>query len=313
MPEAKGSRISRELFLAGFGIELSAIDPWVIDRMTSMLEEHDYRSGERLFARGDPPEHIYFMQDGAVRMSKLGRAPWTFKGRWLLGVHDAMAEARSRDAHAVVDFPAMTVPIAGWLELLEDSPSLTRAGVTNSARGVARLEERLPSDPPRPPRVVSALSAKPNGPLSLVDRLAALVDVRMLRGAGVQALVDLAATSEEVFFHAGQVVFPRGVERERMVLVLEGEILSSRVDPDVERRHGPGDIVGGVNGFGPPALAWEATATAAGRGVAFSIEGWFDLMEEHFDLVRSTFSALMARRELLLEHLAEPSGELVLT
>jgi CRP-like cAMP-binding protein len=313
MPEPRGSRISRELFLAGFGMELTAIEPWVIDRMTSLLEEHDFRSGDMLFSRGDPPEFLYFMQDGAVRMSKPGRAPWTFQGRWLLGVHDAVAEGRSRDAQALVDFRAMKVPITGWMELLEDSASLARAAVINATRAVTRLEERSPSGPPRPPRVVSPLPAPTQGPLSLVDRLAALVDVRMLRGAGVQALVDLAATSEEVFFDRDQVVFPRGVEREHMILLVDGEVLSSRVDPALDRRYGPGDIVGGVNGFGAPALAWEARATVPGRGIAFPIEGWFDLMEEHFDLVRSTFSALMARRELLLEHLAETSGGLVLT
>jgi CRP-like cAMP-binding protein len=313
MPEPRDSRISRELFLAGFGIELASVDPWVIDRMTSLLEEQDFRSGDVLFTRGDPPAFLYFMQEGAVQMSKPGRAPWTFRGRWLLGVHDAVAEGRSRDAKALVDFRGMRVPITGWMELLEDSPSLARAAVMNAARSVSRLEERSPSGPPRPPRVMSPLLARALGPLSLVDRLAALVDVRMLRGAGVQALVDLAATSEEVFFDRDQIVFPRGAERERMVLLVEGEVLATRLDPAVERRYGPGDIVGGVNGFGQPSLAWEASATMPGRGIAFPIESWFDLMEEHFDLVRSTFSALMVRRELLLEHLAEASGGLVLT
>jgi CRP-like cAMP-binding protein len=312
MPEPRGSQISRELFLAGVGLELASVEPWIIDRMTSLLEEQDVRSGDLLYARGDPPLFLYFMHDGVVRMSKPGYAPWTFRGRWLLGVHDAVADGRSREARALVDFRAMKVPIAGWLELLEDSPSLTRAAVINGARAIARLEERSPSGPPRPP-VVSPLPAPPRSPLSLVDRLAALVDVRMLRGAGVQALVDLAATSEEVFFDGDQLVFPRGVARERMLLVVDGEVLSSRVDPAAERRYGPGDLVDGVSGFGPAALAWAARGTVPGRGIAFPIEGWFDLMEEHFDLVRSTFSALMARRELLLEHLAEASGGLVLT
>jgi hypothetical protein len=36
-------------------------------------------------------------------------------------------------------------------------------------------------------------------------------------------------------------------------------------------------------------------------------------MEEHFDLVSSTLSALGARRDLLIDHLAEESGDLVLT
>jgi CRP-like cAMP-binding protein len=314
MSDSGQRRISRELFLAGFGIALDEIDPWAIDRMTSLLDEQDFRAGDVLYSRGDAPDHIYFMQDGAVRMSKPGSSPWTFRGRWLLGVYDAFSEqGRTRDAVALTDFHTMHVSVPSWLELLEDNPRLARAAVTNSARGVAQLEERLPTGPPRPPRVVSPLGPARSARLSLVDRLAALVDVRMLRGAGVQALVDLAADSEEVSFERDQVILPRGVERDRMLLVVDGEVLSSRADPPVERRHVAGDIVGGVCAFGSPALAWEARALSPGVGIAFAIEAWFDLMEEHFDLVRSTLAALMRRRELLMDHLAEASGGLVLT
>jgi CRP-like cAMP-binding protein len=309
-----GLRISRELFLAGFGTQVASIEPWILDRMTSMIDEQDFRAGDLLFSRGDSPEFLYFMRDGAVQMSAPGKAPWTFRGRWLLGAFDAVSgQGRTRDAKVLADFHAMKVPIPGWMELLEDSPRLARAAVTNIALGVAQLEARSPTAPPRPPRVVSPLGTAHPGPLSLVDRLAALVDVRMLRGAGVQALVDLAAASEEVAFDRGLVLFPRGIERDRMILLVEGEVVCSRADPDVERRYGPGDIVGGACGFGQQALAWDAKATAPGRGVAFPIEAWFDLMEEHFDLVQSTMTALFVRRELLLEHVAEASGGIVLT
>jgi hypothetical protein len=58
---------------------------------------------------------------------------------------------------------------------------------------------------------------------------------------------------------------------------------------------------------------WQAQATAPTRAISFPIEALFDLMEEHFDLVRSTLAALGARRELLLEYLATQSRDLVLT
>jgi CRP-like cAMP-binding protein len=314
MPDPPPPRISREIFLAGLGLELDSIDPWVIDRMTSMLDDQDFRAGDVLFARGDPPEFLYFMDDGEVRLSRPGSAPWTFKGRWLIGVYDAFSEqGHARDAVAMTDFHAMKVPAAAWRDLLEDSPPLARGAVTNSARMVARLEERVPAGLPRSPRVTSSSRPPPPAPLSLVDRLAAMADVSMLRGAGVQALVDLAAGSEEVSFDRDEIVLQRGVERDRMILLVEGEVLSSRVDPAAERRYVPGDIVCGASAFGLPALAWEIRATSPARAIAFAIEAWFDLMEEHFDMVRSTLGAFLARRELLLEHLAEASGGIVLT
>ena len=281
--------------------------------MTSSLDESEFRAGDVLYARGEPPEYFYFMHDGAVQLSKPGSAPWTFKGRWFLGSQDAFSETgRTRDAVALTDFTAMRVPIVEWAGLLEDSPALARAAVLNNARSVARLEERVPAGLPRRPSLGSPRSTPP-GPLSLVDRLAAFLDVRMLRGAGVQALVDLAAGSEEIAFERDEVLLPRGVERDRLLLLVEGDVLSSRADPGVQRRHGPGDVVAGVASFGAHALPWQSQAASPGRAIAFSIEAWFDLMEEHFDLVRSTIMALVARRELLLDHLAESSGGIVLT
>jgi hypothetical protein len=218
-----------------------------------------------------------------------------------------------REAVALKDFHAMKVPITGWQDLLEDSPALARRAVMNSAAGLALLEERVPKGLPRPPRVVSPLGAAHPGALTLVDRLAALVDVRMLRGAGVQALVDLAAASEEVSFEKDQLLFPRGFERLHMLLLVDGEVQASRQDPAMERQYGPGDVVGGVSAFGPQALPWEVRALTFGRGIAFPIEAWVDLMEEHFDLVRSVLAALLVRRELILEHLAEAEGGIVLT
>jgi hypothetical protein len=39
------------------------------------------------------------------------------------------------------------------------------------------------------------------------------------------------------------------------------------------------------------------------------IEDWFDLMEEHFDLIRSALAELALIRESVLEEIAEKDGE----
>jgi len=311
MLDARRVRIGRELFLAGLGIPLDVLDSWAIDRLIWLLDEQPIHAGELLFSAGDPAEFLYFMRDGKVKMTREGAAPWTFEGRWLLGGFEALADRpRDRDAVALVDFSALRIPTSVWLDLLEDSFTLARGAVLNTALAVARLEDRVPADAPRatqdPPRVGS-------GPLTLVERLALLINVRMLRGGGVQALADLAAASEERSYGSGDRVLERGVERTHLHLVVHGEVEALRVDPGASRRYLPGDIVCGVASFGGPALAWEARAVAPTRVLSFPIELWFDLMEEHFDVVRSTLSAVAARRVLLLDHLAEQSGGLVLT
>jgi CRP-like cAMP-binding protein len=138
------------------------------------------------------------------------------------------------------------------------------------------------------------------------------MDVPMLRGAGVQALADLAAASQAVSFAQGDFLERPGAEREHLIYVVDGEVRAERADPPVVRHYGPGDLVGGAASLGG-VLAWEARAVTATQALAIPIEGLFDLMEEHFDLVRSAITAFGAERELLLDRLAATSGSVVLS
>jgi hypothetical protein len=194
--------------------------------------------------------------------------------------------------------------------LLEDSFQLACSAVVNGSRALMALEERFPAGLAKPPWPEQSIQA---GALSLLARLALLFGVRMVRGTGVQALADLAALSEELTFEPGEPVFRRGVPRGDFLLVVEGEVLAEREGPRLERRYGPGELVSAIATLAGVADAWPARAVTPVRGISFPIDALFDLMEEHFDLVRSTVAAIGARREELLEHLALEAGDLTLT
>ncbi|MGH7296269.1 MAG: Crp/Fnr family transcriptional regulator [Polyangiaceae bacterium] len=314
MIDERRVRIGREIFLVALGLPIETVDGWVIDRITGLLDELEIRAGQRLFSAGEPAEFLYFMRDGEIRYTREGGPSWTFKGRWVIGGYEAMGDRlATHTAVAVRDLHGMRVPIAPWIEMLEDSFQLARNAVINASRGLMHLEERVPFGAPSSPREPSTLATPPAGVLGLVDRLALLLDVRLLRSAGVQALADLAAVSEQVSFAPGDAILERGGPRERIIRIVDGEVFAQREAPTVERRYGPGDLVCGAAILGRVAEPWHARAVGAARGISLPLEALFDLMEEHFDLVRSTFAALGARRELLLEHLAARTDNLVLT
>ena len=314
MHEERLLRIGREIFLAALGLPLETVDSWVIDRLTTILDEQEVHSGQALVTAGEPAEFIYFMQDGQVRFTRDGGPSWSLRGRWLVGGFEAMADRPAvRTATAVGDFYAMRVRASAWVEMLEDSFQLARSAVVNGSRALARIEERVPTGAPVSPREASLLSTVPNGTLSLVERLALLLESRTLRAGGVQALADLAAVSKQVSFAPGDLIVKRGVELDHLIRVVDGDVLADREDPVVERHYGPGDLVCGAAILGHSADAWQARASSPTRGISFPVEALFDLMEEHFDLVRSTLAALGARRDLLLEYLAAKSDDLVLT
>jgi CRP-like cAMP-binding protein len=314
MPDAGPLRIGREIFLAAFALDLDKVDAWVVDRVASILEEAEVHAGQALFTAGDRPEFVYFMQDGEVRFTREGGPSWIQRGRWILGGFDALGDRPATyTATALGDFHGMKAPSASWVEMLEDSFPLARSAVVNAARVLMRLEERVPTGAPVSDRETSLLSSAPPGALSVVQRLALLVDLRMLRVTGVQALADLAADSQQVGFAKGELLFGQSGEREHLIRIVDGDVVAERDAPAMVRRYGPGDLVCGTAILGRVAGAWNARAMTPIRAISFPLEALFDLMEEHFDLVRSMLAAMGGRRELLLEHMASRSSDLILT
>jgi CRP-like cAMP-binding protein len=311
--DARLLRISRELFLAAFGIQQETMDSWVIDRLTSLLDEEDIQAGQTLCTVGEPLEFVYFMQNGSVQMTRAGASPWTFQGRWVLGGFEAYLERPlTRDATALTDFLAMKVRPNALLELIEDSFLLARSNVRFAAATVARLEERVPGGLPKPTGDSKSTPAGLRGSMSVVERLAFLAEVAMLRGAGVQPLVELAVSSRELTFELGEQLFERGVASQHILVLVDGEVHARRAESDATWHYGPRDIVCGAAAVDGTA-AWDVKAAAATHAISFPIEVWFELMDEHFELVRAALVALALRREALLDHLAEQSNGIVLT
>jgi CRP-like cAMP-binding protein len=308
-------RTSRELFLSILTGGTDDLETWVIDRMTSAVDEEDVEPGKRLFARGEQPEFIFFVRDGRVRLEREGSNPWVFEGRSVIGVFDALLE-RPHARTAVADTPlhVLKVRIEHWLDLLEDSFGLARAALANSVATVAAVEARRWKLDPKPQGSVLASVPPVEFPLAFVDRLAILAETPLVRGAGIQVLVELADSVEEVTFEPGEVLFEReesrGQSRGQAFLVLEGEALGDRNDPRLEVSFGPGSFVGGVASLGDPIIAWQARAVTRVRALSLPLEDWLDHMEEHFDLVRSALSALALMRETILDDLAARQGEL---
>jgi CRP-like cAMP-binding protein len=311
VPDPRLQRTSRELFFAVLTGGAANLETWVIDRMTSVVEEEDVPAGKRLFAEGEPPESIFFIRDGRLRLERDGATPWVFEGRTAIGVFDALLDRpHARTAIAETDLHLLKLRVDNWLELLEDSFGLARAALRNSVITVAGLEARRWATQDAPHGTVVARVPPVLGTLAFVERLAVLADVTMIRGAGIQVLVELADMMEEVTFEPGATIFERGNRRGEALLVLQGEAEGNRLDPALRVVFGPGSVVGGVASLGEPMLAWEARATTRVRALSMKLEDYFDLMEEHFDLVRSALSGMALEREAILDDLSTGQGEL---
>jgi CRP-like cAMP-binding protein len=301
--ESRLVRISREMLLGGLTQE--TIPGWALDRATGLFEEQALRAGHALYSSGDAADFIAFIREGRFEAAAPHGPTWRFEGSWVVGIFDALMERpHSRSIRLSSDAHVLRIRTDSWLELLEDCFELTYSLLLRAVQTTADLEERLEAKhPPSAALPVDRLTWEV-APLSLVERLALLVEIPLLRGAGVQTLTDLAANAEEHRFETGELVLERGKPRDRQLLVVAGEVVGARGQPERVRRYGRGDIVLGTAAFGPASQAWEARTAAPTRVLSFAERDWLELMEQHFDIARSAFAWVGSERERLLNALA---------
>jgi CRP-like cAMP-binding protein len=300
--------------LAALGGGAIDLEFWVIDRLTSLFEEEDVLAGQRVYAEGEHSEFIYFSREGRLRMVRQGHPSWTFEGRRVFGVFDmVIGRPHNRTAIALTDLHLLRLRAEHWLELLEDSFDVVRVGIGNSARITAGLEARRWATQAEPRGMaVATVPAALNSPLSFVDRLAIVATIDMLRSAGVQVLADLVGMMEERELEPGEVIYRRGRPASDTFLLLGGQVVAERSDPDIKVLFGPGSMIGGTASFGEPILGWEARALSKTRVLAMRLEDWYDTMEEHFDLARSALATLALQQEAILDDLAAETGDILL-
>lgn len=307
-------RITREILLTSFFGRASGFDePWILDRLAESVDEQEVSAGEVLFREGETAQHLYFMNEGRVRMRATGHPDWVYEGRWVIGTTDMVAaRRRARTATAEATTRLFRIPGNLWLDLMEDSFEAAVGALVGSARGTLALHTQIVPDGGFEQPRTSHLAVGDDALSSVVDRTLMLLDVPLFRGAGVQPLTDLARHSQIHALPAGEALFGAGAPPRRTHVVVSGEVEASRRAPDLSARFGPGAVVGGAACLGDPEGQWSASATVDSLVLSFSNEDWFNEMEEHVDLVLAAMSALALERERLFDRLALPKGEIVL-
>jgi CRP-like cAMP-binding protein len=297
----RSARLVREIFLAGF---MSGLPPenvaWATQRLARNMDDVHLRAGEVLYRQGEPTTGHYFVVYGEIDLAADGVPPWTLGERSLIGTLDlTLDRPRTRTATATKDTHLLRMPATDWLDMLEDNFELMLRGVEGLAQGIHEMRVAIGGGAAAPDAPASYLATlPPKGALGLVDRVFLLRGVRLFAQGEAQALLDLAAHAVEVELDAGAVVVARD-HNDAMFVTVSGGIAATTAASVPEETFGPGTLVFGSRAATSKGLGFEAHATTKSRVLRLVREDYFDAMEQHFGLARSSMKALAAERESL--------------
>jgi CRP-like cAMP-binding protein len=302
VPElTEAARVNREVFLKTL-VPRARRSLWVASRMAEEMDDVDARAGDVVYEADTPAEHYYFVVDGVVEMVRDGAPPWAVTGPGLVGVLDvALARPHSRKAVAKTDARILRLPAQVWFDALEDSFDMTSAVVSNMASVVLGLRMRPEPiggfDSPRE-------GARPIVLRSVVDRILFLRDVALFANASTQAVTTLAETAQVVTLAEGETLFGAADAASRLYVVTAGEIEATHTAPPMVGRFGPGSVVAGPAALVEHNGGFSAKATVPSTLLAIDIDDYYDVMEEHFSVVRSAMMFMASDVDALLERQA---------
>ena len=244
------------------------------DQLAAILEavrERSFAPGATLLRPGETPTEVHIIVEGKVRLVQEKRTVWLGRGD-VVGVLGAL-EQRPQTVLCLCDSAVQTlsVRIDDFFDLMEDFFDLARAMMGFLARRVIEVGAAHQFHDGEG----AAFSARAR-PVSLIERLVFMKSVPLLAGGSMEELARLAAEATEVEFGAGEVVYAEGAPADAFWLVLSG-----RLGP-----YGPRTSAGAIDVLAQVSHRETVVATEPSLALRIPAERFFDLVEDHIDLMR---------------------------
>ena len=123
----------------------------------------------------------------------------------------------------------------------------------------------------------------------------------MLEQAPVQALASLAQLATQQDFQTGERLFGIDEPIKELHVLVAGRVRLRRTKSNVDALIAPTRVLGGLVAFGCARRFYEAVAQSPGVLLAIQKEDLFDVMEDHFGLIRSLFARIGNEHERLMD------------
>jgi CRP-like cAMP-binding protein len=146
--------------------------------------------------------------------------------------------------------------------------------------------------------------------LNMIERTILLRNVTSLRRGGIQPLMRMGGLMEALRLNPGEILFKQGDPTRDLWIVASGTMELERESPRIRARFGDGSLLMDTLAYGDVDRPYTARAIEPTVALLLRREDFFDVLEDHFELVRAVLSSCVATRErlMILTARAEPSA-----
>ena len=293
-------QVARVLWLRSLFGEAAAgeDDSRPLDVLAARMTEYFVPRGTPLYQQGSSSNALYFILEGTIEQGVTGYTRYVAGD--VLGFIDAMVgRPHARTAMVLEDALVLRLKMDDWFEYLDEHFTTLHQLVLRSLRNVdCRPDSLTPDAKEICNDLCSDSTASPTG--EFVKRLLAARLNPLFRMASIQSIAQLVRRAKSIRLVAGE-SWENSTLLPGIYLIVGGELtLVDPLSPDsppISFALSSGQLIGSIRSLLPFPGPTTIRTKSGAQVLHIETEVFFDVMEDHFDLARSTLSYLAARVE----------------
>jgi CRP-like cAMP-binding protein len=300
---------TRMLHLRQVPVATMISTPVLRELAASMTDGH-FADGERVLSRGEPPENMILLTEGALSLTADETSFGELKAPQTLGFLPILARTDlPYDVTPNGEARGLVLASDTLLDLLADHFELLAATLRYLAERLWLEFQDLPAEVLGMAPV--EMGPIPAYPIGLVPRILLLRKGSGLAKANVNALAVMARQLDEVRAPPGTKFWSPGDRGDRVLILVQGSILCEAADGRTFR-YGTGTGVGGIEALAGRPRWYSATAETPVVGFWGHPDNMMDLFENQLRMAMD-FIAMLARAQLGILQARAARGDKPLT
>ncbi len=273
------SPLDRALFLKAQPY-LEGLASTALAALAKYTEESFFDRHQPVYARGAPPDKIYFLASGGVRIQYATGRPFDIFSPGGIGLVEYLAQSEEPPAAwALEETLALSLDADSFMQILEDDFVLYMSIASSLARSSMEALCGWSSKRPAERGFSEDRLKETVATLDLVHRLAQAREAPFFRGSNLTVLTELLRFQQHRVLRTGELLFEEREAVESIALILDGTFVTT--SGGGETIHPAGSMLGGWEIFTQQPRRETARALTPARTIEIDRTLFTDVLEDH--------------------------------